>query len=57
MISAMTTFLILLAVLSALALWVLRLIESDDAGHHGHRRPPASHPVDERFLPPSARLR
>jgi hypothetical protein len=50
MIAAMTFFLILLALSTAVALWGLRLIESDD---RGHRPPPASHPVDERFLPPA----
>ena len=53
MITAMTSFLILLAVLSIAGLWVLRLIETED---RGHRTPPRSHALDDQFLPPSARL-
>ena len=49
----MTFFLIFLAAMTALALWTLRLVETDD---RGHRPPPASHHVDERFLPPTAHL-
>ncbi len=59
MITAMTSFVILLVAIAAIAatvatvLWALRLIASDD---RGHRSPPASHLVDQRFLPPAARL-
>ncbi|WP_300405860.1 hypothetical protein [Nocardioides sp.] len=46
----MTYFLLLLAASTVLALRILRLIETDD---RGPSTPPASHPVDERFLPPA----
>jgi hypothetical protein len=52
MITAMTTFLILLAIATLLALRGLRLVAADD---RGNRPPPPSHPVDERFLPPALR--
>ncbi|MEN8672779.1 hypothetical protein [Nocardioides sp.] len=48
----MTSFLLLLAATTVLALWILRLVETDD---RGPLTPPASHPVDDRFLPPARR--
>lgn len=49
----MTFFLILTIATIALGLYTRRLVASDE---RGDRRPPTSHPVDQRFLPPASRF-
>jgi hypothetical protein len=51
-ITAMTYFLFLTAVIALFLLLLLHDLRSDP---RGDRRPPASHPRDDRFLPPSVR--